>query len=96
MCGKYTHQHATKLQKEQLNLRFKVRTPPQEIEACHYGLVAQSNIGPTSVSKPSGEAVTSPSSGHGAYNRSGFFLHFMRNFEIKRRLISLSQHRCQC
>lgn len=28
-------------------------------------------------------AVTSLCSGYGAYHRSGFFLHFMRNFEIK-------------
>lgn len=60
-----------------------MRTTPTPQETCHYGLIAQSNISPTSVSQPSGEAVTSPGSGHGAYNGSGFFLHFMRNFEIK-------------
>lgn len=70
-------------QKRNEILNLKREPPPQEGETCHYGLIAQSNIGPISVSQPSGEAVPSPCSGHSAYNRSGFFLHSMGNFEIK-------------
>lgn len=48
-----THWDATKLPKKKLNLRFEVRTPPQVIMALLHKV-----IGPTSVSQPSGEAVT--------------------------------------